>query len=335
MSKKHKKSRNLVQIPIELIHQFVMEVNPGAESYVSAKELFIRSLKLKNARAITIKWYIYTLDKFYEYLIEYKLPTSPFKIKRKHIENYLLYSFEQLKNKPETINNKLRGIRPFFNFLFGEGYITNNPVELVNKFEQIDKIKPKFTPEHLKALFSQPNLKTFTGLRDYIIMLLMLDTAARISEVLSIKIEDIKYSDGLPSGIVIRHPKGKRQRIVPLSSKMQTALENYLQVRNINYNGFTATFLFPSIYGEKLSSRTIQGRIKKYGNKAGIDDVRVSPHTFRHTFAAAWVSAGGDIFSLQEILGHTTLDVVKIYAQQNDKDIKKKHNQFSPLNTQF
>ncbi|MBA1333749.1 MAG: hypothetical protein HPY66_0142 [Firmicutes bacterium] len=91
--------------------------------------------------------------------------------------------------------------------------------------------------------------------------------------------------------------------------------------------------LFPNVDCGRLKKRNIQDRIKNYGHTAGIENVRVSPHTFRHTFAKMWIMAERDILSLQEMLGHSSVEMVKNYARLFQPDLKKKRARYSPVDT--
>ena len=90
--------------------------------------------------------------------------------------------------------------------------------------------------------------------------------------------------------------------------------------------------IYLSNYGQRIDPSWVRQRIKNYGEQANINDIRVSPHTFRHTFAKFYILNGGDAFTLQRILGHSTMNMVRKYIQMNGEDIKDQHHQFSPIN---
>ena len=190
-----------------------------------------------------------------------------------------------------------------------------------------------FTEEQIQALLRQPDLATFTGYRDYTIMHILLDTGVRIGELLAVQLDDLVIELGIPQEIKIKQPKNRKERVLPLSPKTQAVLRQYLEIRKTAFAGLKVPFLFPNVDCGKLHIRTIQGRIKEYGQGAAIDCVRVSPHTFRHTFAKMWVMAEGDILSLQEILGHSSVEMVRNYARLFRPDLKKKHARYSPFST--
>lgn len=98
---------------------------------------------------------------------------------------------------------------------------------------------------------------------------------------------------------------------------------------------FGCETLFVTYDGRPIVSNTWRRRLTEYGELAGINSKRVSPHTFRHTGALFYIMNGGDPFSLQKILGHSDMSMVRKYIQMTDSDVKRQHNAFSPLNRVF
>jgi integrase/recombinase XerD len=145
----------------------------------------------------------------------------------------------------------------------------------------------------------------------------------RVSELTNLKIEDIDWTENM----FLIMGKGRKERIVPFSSRLKRVLWKYLNKRSYIENDY----LFLDIYGEKMTRHAVQQMTSKYGKKAKITKVRVSPHTFRHTFSKMWILNGGDIFSLQKILGHTTMDMVRNYVNLASSDVQIQHKKFSPL----
>lgn len=108
---------------------------------------------------------------------------------------------------------------------------------------------------------------------------------------------------------------------------MKEQIEKYIAIRGI----VESTSLFVTIDGTALTKRQVQNRISFYGKNAKLEGVRCSPHTFRHTFAKLSVKGGAGIFELQQILGHTSMEMVKTYVNLFSEDVKEKHKSFSPL----
>ncbi|TKI25014.1 phage integrase family protein [Bacillus pumilus] len=129
------------------------------------------------------------------------------------------------------------------------------------------------------------------------------------------------------SKIHIRNTKTYKERIVPIQSKMKTQLQKYIQIRGV----MVTDALFVTLDGEKMSKRQFQNRVTFYGKQAEIKGVRCSCHTFRHIFAKVSVKNGAGIFELQQILGHTSMEMVRVYVNLFSDDVMDKHRTFSPL----
>jgi integrase/recombinase XerD len=144
------------------------------------------------------------------------------------------------------------------------------------------------------------------------------------------KAENVDLDTGL---IQLEAPetKTKKARLVPLSTKTITILKDYIK----ETEDFNSEVLFVTYDGMPLSDNTVRKNLQDWGKKANITSKRVSPHTFRHTGALFYVLNGGDPFSLQKILGHSNMSMVRKYIQMTDTDVKRQHNTFSPINVNF
>jgi integrase/recombinase XerD len=246
----------------------------------------------------------------------------PIDVERDHIES-LIEEKQSEGAADSTINMYLRGWRAFFNWLHNEGFIVDNPMANVKLIKAEKRVIQTFSKAQVKRLLDTPNRTTFTGYRDYVLMLLLLDTGVRITEAEGIRTTDIDWANHT----IKVFGKGRKERFVPFQGTLEKHLREYISIRGV----LPHDFLFVNIDDGPLKKRTMQQEIAKYGAAAGIKDVRVSPHTFRHTFAKFYVMNGGDPFSLQKILGHTSLEIVRVYVNLFGTDIAKQHRKFSPL----
>ncbi len=159
-------------------------------------------------------------------------------------------------------------------------------------------------------------------------MMLLLETGVRVNELVGIKTTDIIWEQKV---IRIRNTKGGFERFVPIQDKMINQLKKYIAVRG----SVDTDYLFITRDDTPLSKKQVQDRIKEYGKKAGIKNVRCSPHTFRHTFAKLCVLNGANAFQLQAILGHTSLEMTKVYVNLFSNEVQQGHVKFSPINSLF
>ena len=167
-----------------------------------------------------------------------------------------------------------------------------------------------------------------TGNRNLALLLLMLDSGIRVSECKDIELGDVDLVNG---SIRIKQGKGSKERIIPIGSLVQKALWKYINHFRPQPLVVQVTSLFLSDRGLPLTKSGMQQIVRRYGKRAGISGVRCSPHTFRHTFAKNYLLNGGDIFSLQKILGHSSLASVRTYLNLFATDVKKQHQRFSSV----
>lgn len=285
---------------------------------------FLRDCKIRNLSEHTITYYRNELRAFRNILEKQSIDTAPARITEKIIrENVILYMMGQGR-KEAAINARLRALRAFFNFLEREAILPHNPMEGVRLVRQKRAAIQTFSREQLRAILGAPDQRTFTGLRDYTAMLVMVETGLRVKELLNIRLDDIDFNDNT---IRVRAPKSYQERIVPFQTVVKRALRKYIAVRgNLDTN-----ILFVNLNNEPLGVKGLQTAIAKYGRIAGIKGVRCSPHTFRHTFAKMAVQNGANIFELQKILGHASLEMVRVYVNLFSSDVVSAHKRFSPV----
>lgn len=298
------------------------------DDFDSALHLFLRESKIRNLSEFTIRYYRQQLELFRKHLEKQQQPTNPSKITEHIIKEHIILYMMDRGNKEKTINTLLRAVKTFFNFLVSESYLLRNPTENVKLLKHKKTIIQTFSREQLHTILSQPNLSTFVGVRDYTIMLLFIETGIRAKELENIRLDDVKWNDNL---ILIREGKGYKERHVPIQTTMKKQLAKYVQLRG----QLETDILFVNIDNGPISKRQVQIRISKYGQMANITNVRCSPHTFRHTFAKMSVQNGANVFALQAVLGHTSLDMVRNYVNMFSTDVLEAHRKFSPVEKLF
>jgi integrase/recombinase XerD len=165
---------------------------------------------------------------------------------------------------------------------------------------------------------------TFAGDRDAAILLCLLDTGCRAREFLSINLEQVNQATG---EILVKHTKGKRPRYVFIGRTARKALRRYLKHRRD-----TSPALWVSVDGDRLAYGSLRGIVKRRAKDAAITAPAL--HDFRRGFALNYLKNGGDVFSLQKILGHRDLSVLRRYLAQTDRDLQEAHAKFSPVDVQ-
>lgn len=240
-------------------------------------------------------------------------------------------SYKHIKKKglsPVTVNVRLRTLKCFFKFLFDEKYVESNPTSRIKILKTKEDTIPSFSTSQVQELLKQPDQRTYAGFRDYVLMITFLDTGIRCKEVLGIEknhFDNFQKTITIPGNLA----KNGKERVVPLSQQTAKLIKILISETKAFEN--PADYIFLSNYGEELNASGVRDRIRDYRVKVNITNVRVSPHTFRHTFAKLYILNGGDPFTLQRILGHSSMNMVRKYIQMNGEDIKSQHHQYSPI----
>ena len=249
----------------------------------------------------TIKQYLMNLDKYLRFLNINKISYQ--NITKDDVMKFLKKLDEENLSK-RSIANILSALRTFYNFLLDEKIITSNIFKQIHN-PKLEKKLPNFLSyEQTRQILDSINTETELDYRNKLIIEMFYATGIRVSELVNIKISDINKND---KSIIILG-KGKKERIVYFGDYAKIALENYLNIRSIN-----SEYLFLNKDGNKISIRGVEKIVDKLTSMAAIKN-NVTPHTFRHTFATHLLNNGADIKSVQELLGHSSLNTTEIYT---------------------
>ncbi len=226
-----------------------------------------------------------------------------------------------------TVNCYLRSLRMFFSWLVSEEVIDSNPFDRVKMPRVPRKVMPTFTDSQIQSLLNSIPVKTAQGYRDYTIIMTLLDTGMRVSELCNLKLADVQLEDGMVKVL----GKGNKERVIPIGKQVQRFIWHYLARCRPEPAGPNCDFLFLTREGRQLTKDRIETIVARHGAKAGLVGVRCSPHTFRHTAAVKFLRNGGGVFSLQRLLGHSSLDMTRHYCEIADVDVKTDHITASPV----
>lgn len=261
-----------------------------------------------------------------EQFIEHISPATIEEITPATLEKFISQLHQ--KYKPKTVKRKIASLKAFFHYLEYKELITKNPFNKVQvKFREpviLPKTIPLSTAEaFLSTIYHQKNsAKTVyqrrNALRDAAVIELLFSTGMRISELCSLKINDVNLQDGS----VLIFGKGAKERCMHIGN------ENILSVLNEYKQDYLTEMLnckhfFANQSGRVLSAQTVRRMINKYCSLAAIE-LHITPHMFRHTFATCLLEADVDIRYIQEMLGHSSINITEIYthvALSKKKDI--------------
>ncbi len=227
--------------------------------------------------------------------------------------------------RPLTVRSYFGILRTFFRWLVAEEIIQESPMErIAQPIARADQIQP-FSERQVASMI-QVAKSTHHPKRDELIIRFLFDTGVRASELIAIKMSHLDIS----ARRCVVNGKGNKHRSVYFGRNTAKALWQYLRETARESDEPLVASDRGTLAGEALTRSGLLQLIKRIGKRAQIEAARVSPHTFRHTFAIQFLRAGGNVFTLKEILGHTTLAMVNKYVALAQADIEAQHRQFSP-----
>lgn len=220
-----------------------------------------------------------------------------------------------------SIRSYTRTLKSFFSWCNEEGVTRLN----LPLYKAEETVKETYSDAELMRLLKKPNLRKcrFSEYRNWVTVNLLLNNGCRAATIRNIKIKDLDMENRV---IYLRHTKNKRAQVIPLCDDLCGTLREYLRIRG----GEPDDYLFPNEDGGQLTENGFRTSIARYNKRRGV--IKTSIHLFRHTFARKYlVDCGGNAFTLQKLLGHSTLDMTKHYCAIFDADIIKNYDSFSPL----
>ena len=258
----------------------------------------------------------YELDlfKYEEYLNDHKI--NYWKVNYNNISDFIIY-LKKSGYKSTSINRMLSTLRSFYKYLEKNKKIINNPFSMVSSLKTEKRLPNYFKYDEFNKMIDTLDDSPL-DIRNRLILEMLLATGLRVSELANIKINDIDY---LNQEIKVMG-KGSKERIVYYGSYAADSLDKYInESRNILLNGRESQYLFINNNGGNLTTRGIRLIIDNIVKKACINS-KVSPHTFRHTFATMMLNEGCDIKSVQELLGHSSLSTTGIYTHLTNEEVR-------------
>jgi integrase/recombinase XerD len=288
------------------------------------REEFLAHCEARNLSGRTLEWYGDRTRRFANWCTAQQI-AAPSDVRCSDLEQFVLQCRRQ-GLAPNTVHGYAQVLKTLCRLGHRLGYI---PEDITTGFQlpRVPKtIVPTFSNEQLQALLAAPDRRTWVGIRDRTILLVLLDTLIRISELVGLDAEDVDFDE---SAIRVMG-KGGRERHVPFGTAAAQALRRY---RNSVEDLRPGDPFFITRYGRRTSRWAVQVMMANAGRAAGIEGVRCSPHTLRHTGAKRFILAGGDVFTLQKLLGHTTLVMVRRYVELADVDVRAQHKRYSPADS--
>jgi len=294
-------------------------------------ELFLNhfSSYLKLERSLStnsILAYLNDVKKLRDFIKIKKKKLNPLQVDDVTINDFLEY-LNELGISSFSQARIVSGIKSFYKYLILEEKITSDPMELIESPKLGRKLPEVLSIEDIDKLLDGIDLSTMEGLRNRAIIETLYSSGLRVSELVNLSIQNLF----LDVGFIKVLGKGSKERLVPIGKHAIKYINIYLNDYRIKKNIKTGNegFLFLNRYGKKLTRNMIFIIVKQLSANAGIKK-KVSPHTFRHSFATHLVEGGADLRAVQEMLGHESITTTEIYTHLDREYLKQVVKEFHP-----
>lgn len=239
------------------------------------------------------------------------------------IRHYIgLLHHQNISNR--SIQRKLSSIRSFYRFLNRERVVSHNPADSLPG-PKAEKHLPKILDIDQAQAFFDQTPEGAIAIRDWAILEILYSCGLRVSELASLNLDSIHYQEKLLRVV----GKGNKSRIVPIGKVAISAVEKWLDTRTEFTKDSQEQALFVNQKGSRLSIRSIQQRVKTWGEKKGLDQ-RLHPHLLRHSFASHILESSGDLRAVQELLGHEDISTTQIYTHLDFQHLAKVYDKAHP-----
>ncbi len=292
-----------------------------AENYIESFEKYLSDER--HVSTNTYLSYVRDINQFNGYLEKY-LDLDIVSVRQETVKGYVAW-LQGAGKSSATLARCLASIKCFYNYLLGREIVEQNPVFDIS-IERAEKKLPQIlTSAEVELLLDQPKCTDMKGYRDRAMLELLYATGIRVSELISLNIDDVKLSAG-----IIKCSSHGKERYIPMYSAAIKAVSDYINlVRGQMLASPTEQALFVNVNGERMTRQGFWKVLKHYQETAKIDK-DITPHTLRHSFAAHLLENGADLRSIQEMLGHADISSTQVYAQLVKKQLKDVYNKAHP-----
>lgn len=246
-------------------------------------------------------------------------------VTKRAIVNFVLFIKEK-KYAPATVARKVAAVKSFFHYMLSQNVLRVDPTATLDS-PKVGRSLPKaISVEEVDALLEQPAKDhTAEGVRDRAMLELLYATGMRVSELVSLNMDDVS----LASGYIRCFGKGGKERTIPTHPQAMAAVETYIKEARLRLVGAAnEEAVFVNHRGTRLTRQGFWLIIKEYAHKAGIDEI--TPHTLRHSFATHMLSNGANLRDVQELLGHANIATTQIYTHLTDEHRRRTYDRAHP-----
>ncbi|MFB5191717.1 tyrosine-type recombinase/integrase [Alicyclobacillus fastidiosus] len=295
---------------------------------------FLDDREYKNVSPFTLSGYRRTLNEFHRFCVDQEI-VGVTDVTPAIMKQYFIFCQKERGNNPVTLNHKLINLRAFFHYLQKEVELfteNNNPIRKISKFKTDVRIEV-FTDEHIKLMLGyfrrlKYRDKSFYSYRDATIIVTLLGTGARLGELINIRWADVDFKNSTIS----LFGKKRMAIAIPTAAKLERELAEYKVYIQQRFSDLPE-YVFVDSRGRKLTDNAIKNMFKRLKEVMNFRDVRLSSHTFRHTFAHRCLMNGMDVFTLQRLLRHSDMTMTQRYLALWGSALKEQNDKYNPLNS--
>ena len=286
---------------------------------------FAQSNKAEGKSPKTITWYTEMITGFTRFLTGTGRRPVLAEFNISTLREFIIHEQER-DLSPYTVQGKVRALKAFASWLFNESYTTDHVLYNLKMPKAPQNLIEPLTPAEIDQLVKSQNPLTALGCRNIAILVPLLDTGLRVSELCGLRAEDAHIEEGYLKVM----GKGAKERIVPIGGLAQKMLWRYIIHFRPEDSIEANNYVFTTLNGRSLRPNAIKLLLKRWGKKAGVD--RLHAHLCRHTYATNFLNHKcGDVFRLQQILGHTTLEMVRRYVHYASNQYLMNGKTLSPV----
>ena len=276
----------------------------------------------------TIQNYIRDVKKLISYIDKKKITCTPIEINEDLIQQFIYEIAKEIS--PRSQARIISGLRSFFDYLIFENYRESNPTDLIETPKIGVKLPDTLSEHEINSLISAIDLSKAEGERNRAMLETMYSCGLRVSELIHLKISDLFFDEGFIKIV----GKGNKERFVPIHSSAQNYIMLYMNEIRSHLSikkGFEDT-LFLNRRGKSLSRQMIFMILKALAIKINLNK-KISPHTFRHSFATHLLKNGADLRAIQQMLGHESITTTEVYVHLDTSYLKEVIEKYHPINT--
>ena len=274
----------------------------------------------------TIQNYIRDVKKLVYFLEEEKISSSPIGINEELIQKFIYIIAKEIS--PRSQARIISGLRSYFDYLIFENYRASNPTDLIETPKIGVKLPDTLSEQEINSLISAIDLSKSEGERNRAMLETMYSCGLRVSELIHLKISDLFFDEGFIKIV----GKGNKERFVPIHYSAQKYIVLYMSEIRDHLSikkGFEDT-LFLNRRGKSLSRQMIFMILKALAIKINLNK-KISPHTFRHSFATHLLKNGADLRAIQQMLGHESITTTEVYVHLDTSYLKKIVEKYHPI----